>query len=117
MEDKMDNEFRRIFLKFIVLKIISQKPTHGYEIIKTIGQRSEGRWTPSAGSIYPILEGLEMNGIIRSEEIERKKVYSITAKGETALKSMTEKKRQLLQEMMQVVEVATGEPGGQEERA
>jgi DNA-binding PadR family transcriptional regulator len=113
----MDNEFRRIFLKFIVLKIISQKPTHGYEIIKTIEQRSDGRWTPSAGSIYPILEGLERNGIIQSEEIERKKVYAITPKGEIAFERMAEKKRQLLQEMMQVVEVATGEPGGPEERA
>lgn len=116
MEDKMDNEFRRIFLKFIVLKIISQKPTHGYEIIKTIEARSSGRWTPSAGSIYPILEGLEKNGIIRSEEIERKKVYAITPRGEIALGLMAEKKRQLLREMMQVVEVATGEPGEQEER-
>jgi DNA-binding PadR family transcriptional regulator len=112
----MDNEFRRIFLKFIVLKIISQKPTHGYEIIRTIEQRSGGRWTPSAGSIYPILEGLERNGIIRSEEIERKKIYAITPRGEIAFERMAEKKRQLLMEMMQVVEVATGEPAVPEER-
>ncbi len=92
----MDNEFRRIFLKFIVLKIIRDSPTHGYDIIKKIEQRSDGRWTPSAGSIYPILEDLEKNGIILSEEIERKKVYAITPRGELAFDRMAEKKRQLL---------------------
>jgi DNA-binding PadR family transcriptional regulator len=78
MEEKMDIEIRRAFLKYIVLKIIKDKPTHGYEIIKTIELRSNGRWTPSTGSIYPILEGLESSGCILSEEIERRKVYSIT---------------------------------------
>jgi DNA-binding PadR family transcriptional regulator len=111
----MDYEFRRIFLKFIVLKIIKEKPIHGYEIIRTVEQRSNGRWTPSAGSIYPILEGLEKNGIIRSEEIERKKVYAITPKGELAFDRMTEKKRQLLLEMTQVIDYATGETGENEQ--
>ncbi len=108
MEGKMDNEFRRIFLKFIVLKIIRDQPTHGYEIIKTIEARSAGRWTPSAGSIYPILESLEQNGIIRSEEIDRKKVYAITPKGKIAFERMAEKKRQLIREMTAVINDETG---------
>jgi DNA-binding PadR family transcriptional regulator len=112
----MDNEFRRIFLKFIVLKIIRDSPTHGYDIIRQIAQRSDGRWTPSAGSIYPILESLETNGFIRSEEIERKKVYAITPRGEMAFDRMAEKKRQLLIEMTQVIDTATGETGENEGR-
>jgi DNA-binding PadR family transcriptional regulator len=112
----MDNEFRRIFLKFIVLKIVRDSPTHGYDIIKRIEQRSNGRWTPSAGSIYPILEGLEMNGFIQSEEIERKKVYAITPKGQIAFDRMTEKKRQLLLEMTRVIDDVTGEAGESEQR-
>jgi DNA-binding PadR family transcriptional regulator len=116
VEDRMDNEFRRIFLKFIVLKIIRESPTHGYDIIKRIEQRSAGRWTPSAGSIYPILESLETNGFIRSEEIERKKVYAITPRGETAFDRMAEKKRQLLMEMTQVISDVTGETGENEQR-
>jgi DNA-binding PadR family transcriptional regulator len=74
MEEKMDIEIRRAFLKYIVLKIIKDKPTHGYDIIKTVELRSNGRWTPSTGSIYPILEGLESSGCILSKEIERRKV-------------------------------------------
>ena len=110
----MDNEVRRIFLKLVVLKIISDRPIHGYEIIKTIEARSAGQWTPSAGSVYPILEGLEKNSIIRSEEIDRKKVYTITPKGEVALKRMTEKKRQLLEKMTRYIDAVTGEAGEKE---
>lgn len=114
MEDRMDNEFRRIFLKFIVLKIIRDSPTHGYDIIRKIALRSDGRWTPSAGSIYPILEDLEKNGIILSEEIERKKVYAITPRGELAFDRMAEKKRQLLVEMTRVIDTATRDTGENE---
>lgn len=107
MEEKMDREIRRIFLKYIVLKIINDKPTHGYDIIKTVELRSNGRWIPSAGSIYPILESLESSGFIQSEEIERKKVYAITPKGVTALDRMTQKKVELLNEMARIINSVT----------
>lgn len=107
MEEKMDIEIRRAFLKYIVLKIIKDKPTHGYDIIKTIEIRSKGRWTPSAGSIYPILESLDSNGFIRSEEIERRKVYSITPRGVAALDRMTQKKIELLNEMSRIINSVT----------
>jgi len=107
MEEKMCTEIRRAFLKYIVLKIIKDKPTHGYEIIKTVELRSNGRWTPSAGSIYPILEGLESKGFIQSEEIERRKVYAITPKGVTALDRMTQEKMELLNEMSRIINSVT----------
>jgi DNA-binding PadR family transcriptional regulator len=107
MEEKMDREVRRIFLKYIVLKIINDKPTHGYDIIKTVELRSNGRWIPSAGSIYPILESLESSGFIHSEEIERKKVYAITPKGVDALDRMTQKKVELLNEMARIINSVT----------
>jgi DNA-binding PadR family transcriptional regulator len=107
MEEQMDREIRRIFLKYIVLKIINDKPTHGYEIIKTVELRSNGRWIPSAGSIYPILESLESSGFVQSEEIERKKVYAITPKGVDALDHMTQKKVELLKEMARIINSVT----------
>ena len=107
----MDKEMRRIFLSFMVLKIIKERPTHGYDIIQTIKGRSNGRWVPSAGSIYPILDRFEASGCIRSEDVERRKVYSITPAGEAAFERMREKKRQLLSEMLQVIDDVTGENG------
>ncbi len=100
----MDKELRRIFLSFVVLKIIMENPIHGYDIIRTIQRRSGGRWTPSAGSIYPILDRFEASGCIRSEDVERRKVYSITPVGERAFERMREKKRQLLKEMIAVID-------------
>ncbi len=107
MEEKMCTEIRRSFLKYIVLKIIKDKPTHGYDIIKTVELRSNGRWTPSAGSIYPILEGLESKGFIQSEGIERRKVYTITPKGVAGLDRMTQEKLELLNEMSRIINSVT----------
>ena len=109
MENKMCTEIRRVFLKYIVLKVIKDKPTHGYGIIKTIKFRSKGLWTPSTGSIYPILESLESNGLIHSKEMEerRRKVYSITSKGIVALDHMTQKRLELLDEMSQIINIMT----------
>jgi DNA-binding PadR family transcriptional regulator len=108
MEENIDNnkmctEVRRAFLKYIVLKIIKEKPTHGYDIIKKVELRSNRRWTPSAGSIYPILEKLESKGFIQSEGIERRKVYTITPKGIAGLDRMTQEKLELLNEMSRIV--------------
>lgn len=103
----MDKEIRRAFLKYIVLKIIKDKPTHGYEIIKKVELCSKGRWTPSAGSVYPILESLESNGLIQSEETDRRKVYSITLKGVAALDIMTKEKLELLNEMSRIINFLT----------
>ena len=105
MKEEMYKEIKRSFLKYIVLKIIKDKPIHGYEIIKTVEFLSKGQWTPSAGSIYPILESLESKGFIQSEEIERRKVYSITLEGKAALDRMTQEKLELLKEMSRLINI------------
>lgn len=109
MEEKMDKEVRRVLLKFVVLKIIKDQPIHGYDIIHHIEEITGGRWTPSAGSIYPILDGLESKGYIQSEETERKKVYSITPLGLKALDQMIQKKMEFLREMTAVINRVLGE--------
>jgi len=106
-DNKMCTEIRRSFLKYIVLNIIKDKPTHGYDIIKTVELRSNGRWTPSAGSIYPILERLESKGFIQSEGIERRKVYTITPKGVAGLDRMKQEKLELLNEMSRIINSVT----------
>jgi DNA-binding PadR family transcriptional regulator len=54
---------------------------HGYEMIKEIEERSEGAWTPSAGSIYPTLQMLEDEGLIRGEDSDGKRRFSLTDTG------------------------------------
>jgi DNA-binding PadR family transcriptional regulator len=56
---------------------------HGYEMIKEIEERTEGAWTPSAGSIYPTLQMLEDEGLIRGEESDGKRRFALTETGST----------------------------------
>jgi DNA-binding PadR family transcriptional regulator len=54
---------------------------HGYEMIKEVEERTEGAWTPSAGSIYPTLQMLEDEGLIRGEESDGKRRFALTETG------------------------------------
>jgi DNA-binding PadR family transcriptional regulator len=68
-------------LKYIILDLLKDKPSHGYEIIRALEERFHGFYTPSAGSVYPTLNLLEDMGYVTSEEKDGKKVYTITDEG------------------------------------
>lgn len=77
-------------IEAIVLSIVSRSPTYGYEIIKQVEELSEGEIQWAAGSLYPVLHRMELNGHIASfwqqPEGERKrKYYRITEGGLAAL--------------------------------
>jgi DNA-binding PadR family transcriptional regulator len=56
-------------------------PKHGYQIIQDLEARTGGRWRPSAGSVYPTLQQLEDEGLVRSEERDGRRVYALTDEG------------------------------------
>ncbi len=69
-------------LKFVILRLLDEKPRHGYDIIKELEERSSGRYTPSPGTVYPTLTMLEEMGFATGTVEEGgKKVYSITDAG------------------------------------
>ncbi|MBL0169922.1 MAG: PadR family transcriptional regulator [Gemmatimonadaceae bacterium] len=73
-------------LKLVILRLLDEKPRHGYDIIKELEERSGGRYTPSAGAIYPTLTMLEDLGYaVTTPEEGGKKVYSITDAGRAHL--------------------------------
>src|SRR4051812_2203951 len=72
-------------MKFVILRLIKEKPRHGYEIIKELEERMSGCYTPSAGTVYPTLQLLEDQGFVKVVETDGKKVYHITAEGEAFL--------------------------------
>ncbi len=51
-------------LRLVLLKLIDDKPSHGYELIKAIEERFNGSYSPSPGVIYPTLSWLEDEGFI-----------------------------------------------------
>ena len=64
---------------------------HGYEMIQQLEERSGGRWRPSAGSIYPTLQLLEDEGLVSSEEVDGKRVHSLTEAGREAAEKRSER--------------------------
>jgi DNA-binding PadR family transcriptional regulator len=76
---------RRGDVRTAVLRLLSEQPMHGYQIIQELSERSGGAWSPSAGSVYPTLQLLADEGLIASEEAGGKKVYSLTESGMAAV--------------------------------
>ena len=77
--------FEKGDIKYIILDLIKDKPSHGYEIIHALEERFHGFYSPSAGSVYPTLQMLEEMEYVTSIERDGKKVYTITDKGKTFL--------------------------------
>jgi DNA-binding PadR family transcriptional regulator len=73
-------------LRVVMLRLIAEKPRHGYELIKEIEDRLGGAYSPSPGVIYPNLTLLEELGhALVSASGGGKKLYAITPEGEAAL--------------------------------
>lgn len=64
-----------------VLALLLEGPQYGYQIIQQITERSGGTWKPSPGSVYPTLQLLLDEGLVRAEESEGRKTYSLTESG------------------------------------
>jgi len=83
-------------IKFVILRLLKEKPRHGYEVIKALEEKMGGYYTPSPGTVYPTLQLLEDQGYVRAVEAEGKKVYEITPEGEKYL----EEHRDLLDDIV-----------------
>ncbi len=77
--------FGRGDMKFALLELLQERPMHGYEMMKALEEKSGGFYAPSAGSVYPTLQMLEDRGLVTVNEVDGKKVYSITDAGRALL--------------------------------
>jgi DNA-binding PadR family transcriptional regulator len=69
-------------LKYVILRLLAEKPRHGYEIIKELEDRFGGSYAPSPGTVYPTLTMLEDLGYARAMPEEGgRKIYEITDEG------------------------------------
>lgn len=74
-------------LRLVILQLLSEKPSYGYEIIKAIEERLSGGYAPSPGVIYPTLTLLEEEGLAEVASTEgNKKRYAVTEAGRAHLK-------------------------------
>jgi DNA-binding PadR family transcriptional regulator len=68
-------------LQLVLLALLAERPSHGYELIKALEERSGGFYSPSPGMIYPALTWLEEVGYASVAAEGAKKLYSITEAG------------------------------------
>lgn len=73
---------RRGILKFALLKLLSEVPRHGYDLIREIRRKG---WGAGAGSVYPILSALEGAGLIAGRDEGDRRIYEITEQGRRLL--------------------------------
>src|SRR5580698_9053863 len=75
-------------LRLVILQLIAEKPSYGYEIIKAIEERLSGGYAPSPGVVYPTLTLLEEEGYATVSSAEgSKKLYTVTEQGAEYLKT------------------------------
>jgi DNA-binding PadR family transcriptional regulator len=72
-------------LQLLLLTLIAEKPSHGYDLIKVLEERSGGYYVPSPGMIYPALTYLEEAGHATVEPEGTKKLYRISEEGQRHL--------------------------------
>src|SRR5271167_4922956 len=72
---------RRGDIRTAALLLLAEEPRNGYQIMQEVSERSDGVWRPSPGSVYPALQQLEDEGLIRSDEIDGRKLFRLTDEG------------------------------------
>jgi DNA-binding PadR family transcriptional regulator len=72
---------RRGDVRTAALLLLNEGPRNGYQIMQDIEERSGGVWRPSPGSVYPALQQLEDEGLVRPVESEGRKAFELTDAG------------------------------------
>jgi DNA-binding PadR family transcriptional regulator len=72
---------RRGDIRTAALLLLNEEPRNGYQIMQEVQERSDGVWHPSPGSVYPALQQLEDEGLIRSQESDGRKLFQLTDAG------------------------------------
>jgi DNA-binding PadR family transcriptional regulator len=88
-------------VKLVILRLLAEQPSYGYQLIKTMEQRLAGGYTPSPGVIYPTLTMLEEEGLASSLTENNKKIYSLTKEGNDFLESNKERIGELFERLEQ----------------
>jgi DNA-binding PadR family transcriptional regulator len=72
---------RRGDVRAAALVLLDEEPRNGYQLMQEIEERSDGAWRPSPGSVYPALQQLEDEGLVRTTESEGRRVFELTDEG------------------------------------
>lgn len=97
-------------LKILVLKALEEGEKTGYGLMKYLEEKIGSK--PSSGSMYPILETLKREELIKLKQEGKKKLYTLTAKGKTAAKEMGAQREEIVERFLEgfkMMQAITGE--------
>lgn len=84
------NERARSLLALYVIHTLSKGKKSGYDILKELGELTEGNWVPSKGTLYPLLHQLEEEGqiasVMETTGARARAVFDLTALGKETLR-------------------------------
>lgn len=95
-------------MKYVILKLLREKPRHGYEVMKDLEGQMRGCYSPSPGTVYPTLQWLEDEGLVRAKDVDGKKVYEITEAGRKFLEEHKDVVSDIFDRVSDAVEEALG---------
>ena len=98
---------RRGDVRVAILSVLADRAMNGYQVIQEIAERSGGVWKPSPGSVYPTLQQLEDEDLVRVDAKEGRRLYELTAEGRAYVDSHPE-------EMSAPWEAMSSPPGGEQ---
>jgi len=88
---------QRGILSIYLLHSLKKKPKSGYEVLSEIKKKTDGVWTPSKGTVYPLLKHLEEEGLIKVERVDKrsKHIFGVTIEGKKVLSNVKKHGRQM----------------------
>jgi DNA-binding PadR family transcriptional regulator len=104
-------------MKYVILKLLRDKPMHGYEVMKALEEHTHGCYKPSPGTVYPTLQWLEDEGLVKSEEVDGKKVYAITDAGRAFLEEHRSTVDDIFERIADTIDRFVGQPMPEVNRA
>ncbi|HYA68507.1 MAG TPA: PadR family transcriptional regulator [Acidimicrobiales bacterium] len=72
-------------MRAAVLALLAERPMHGYEMLQELARRTDDLWRPSPGSLYPALQLLEDQGLVRSVQEDGRRCFELTDDGRAEL--------------------------------
>jgi transcriptional regulator len=86
----LDRELKKGSAEMLIMALVEDRPRHGYEIAKLIGERSDGVLSFHVASLYPLLYRLEKRGLLKGQWVEkagqrRRRYYRLTGEGRAVL--------------------------------
>jgi DNA-binding PadR family transcriptional regulator len=104
-------------MKYVILKLLRERPMHGYEIMKELEEKTRGCYKPSPGTVYPTLQWLEDGDLVEMEVVKGKKVYSITDDGRQFLEDNSTTVEDIFDRVGEMIDRIFQDPGPDVSRA